>query len=262
MKFLEVENKKVNWKYISIVILFAALAGGLSFIYLDNFPVFSEIPLVMKRIEPTEPTEPTEIDPTGWKVFTNNELGFSFKYPAKWGGVEEEIWDADMSGKGYSLRFANIDYGEFGSKNRVYATGRSNDFGAGRGRIDEDYMGDISEPKQVVSTIHTRPSSCVVMISVRIFFGRIDFNLPGKEISGVRLFIPILSEKDIIKISEKVDKEYLSLSSEERKRMCANDDFIEEAIGYLKRIKDEELDSISQERIEIFKEILNSSKVF
>ena len=249
MKFLEVENKTVNWRYILITVLLATLAGGFVLVYRDCFPIFSEIPLVIKP------------EPKGWKVFTNDELGFSFKYPAAWGDTEETVWDADMSGKGYSLRFTNINPCGVGPVDKVCVVGRSKDFTEGRGRWPTDYAGDPDKPKQI--SVSTYQTWCTVPN-----FAKIDFNLPGKEISGVRLFILILSKND----AEKFNQECASEDLEQEKGICdyyyCPDDRghsfydIEEDIDkYLKDLENEELDSTSQKRIEIFQEILNSSKI-
>ena len=252
MKFLEVENKKVNWKYILITALLATLAGGFTFVYHNRFPTFSEIPLVIKPIKP---------EPEGWKVFTNNELGFSFKYPAAWGDVEETIRDADISGKKYSLKFTNINPCVSAPVDGVCVAGRSKDFAEGRGSWITDYAGDPDKPKQISAS--TYQMWCTIPN-----FARIDFNLPGKEISGVRLFIPILSKND----AEKFNQECGSEDLEQEKEICVYYhcpdsmrhsfcDIAEDINKYLKDLEHEELDSTSQERIEEFKEIFNSSKI-
>lgn len=266
MKFLEVENKKVNWKYILIVILLATLAGGFALTCYDRFPTFPEIPLVIKP------------QPKGWEVFTNEELGFSFKYPAAWGEVKEKFRPGD-TGEKYVLYFSNTGVGS-GYGNYPYAMGMSEDFVSGMGTWHGEYKG---EPNISDAVINTRlwTEGCVIPNYVNI-----DFNLPGKRIGGVRLFVPILSENDIKKFNAKCPCVPREERQEERQGICIYEDertclatyvdtlelfyemlknrYTGPSIAteeYLKELKKESLDSISQEKIKIFQEILNSSKI-
>jgi len=284
MKFLEVENKKVNWKYISIVILFAILSGAFTFIYFDSFPVFSEIPLVTELIKPKESIKPIEPELKGWRVFTNNELGFSFKYPAAWGNPQEEIRHGD-TGEKYLIDFANMRDTNSYKINYFYVVGVSRDFVSGMGTWRGDYKGEIDISNAAINT-KLWAKDCVIPNFINI-----DFNLPGKRISGVRLFVPILSDNDIKKFNTKcpcvpreerqADRQGICIYEDER--MCLamyvdtgryepelfyemlENKYVGPSIAveeYFKKLKKESLDSTTQERIEIFKEIFDSSRVF
>jgi len=256
------ESKKATNKLIPLLIFFLLVALGVAgYFGWQNYQLKLEKEVV--DIQP-EPSPVVEVDESkvAWKVFTNPDLGFSFKYPSEWGDVVEEIKDAvkegsGSSGKTYKLSFSNRNSEGGDLDNLVFGTGQSVDFSAARGGMDTDYKGDPGRPKGVTATIWARPTSCVIPISAFLYFGRIDFNLPGSEISGVRFLLPVISQAQI----EVFDVEYDSKSTEEQKELCTIENVEKEANQYLVELETRQLDDLSKKQRDIFKEILNSSKI-
>jgi hypothetical protein len=143
--------------------------------------------------------KPSTTDEYDWEIF-NSSLGFSFEYPKIWGTPTEKIQDAGEAGQGdsgkvYSLRFSE--------NNSVYGSGKSIDFSAGRGGMRSDYKGDSSSEAGVDAYLDIVDPGCFTMGTQNTFVANIDFNLPGREISGVRIFFPVFSSEDITKIYSK-----------------------------------------------------------
>jgi len=156
--------------------------------------------------------------PSEWKVYKSPMLGYSFEYPADWGGVTEEIADAQDigagdSGKIYSLSFTKKSSLQF--PREAYGAGQSMDFSAGRGMLFADYAGDLSKPASVTSEITTNLAYQCYEVPVQQYpyRGVIFFNLPGKKISGVMLVVPILSPSDREKFNDIV-AEFISTEEE------------------------------------------------
>lgn len=139
-------------------------------------------------------------DSSRFVEFASSRLGYSFSYPAEWGIPTEKIEDAKgimagEAGKIYSLTFPKMEW--------VYASGRSTDFMAPRGAMREDFRGNPDEKPGVKPYIDIEDPGCFTMGSHNSFFGNVDFNLPGKEIPGVRLFVPIITDPDREKLMGK-----------------------------------------------------------
>lgn len=192
--------------------------------------------------------------------FRNQKLGFGFDYPQEWGVAEETISDIgasnnteyDQSGKYYLLNFTK-------NKN-VDAKGASEDFHRpiGGGVYKGDKQKGAGVEFKVVIPIHP---GCVEGESGSgsdYYAGQIYFNMPGREISGVVLELPILSQSEIKKVEDESGYkplDCLGLSANELKK--------QEAISKnLKvRIDNLEVDDESKNLLEIFKKIGNSARV-
>jgi len=277
MKF-PFKNKRISQKYSWAVIAAAMLIGAsICFCLWTVFEKSSdknwEIVDIGKKIEIEE-----------WKTFTSKELGFSFKYPAMWGKAEEEFSPAS-TGENYIISFSNIDLWGKREINYFYATGKSKDFIRGYGEIGPyDYKGEPDNPNTIINT------KLLASKSVIPNFVNIDFNLPNKRISGVRLFITILSDNDIEKFNGKCPCIPREERQEKRQGICIYEDeakclsmyiqngryapelfsemyknrYVGPSISveeYLKELEKESLDSVSQKGIYIFREILASSKI-
>jgi len=165
-------------------------------------PIFDEIVTSFKYLKQYQVTEPKE-----WKTYTS-KLGFSFEYPSEWGDVKEEIIDygndpnKGESGKSYGLSFSVKS--NVGFQRVAYGAGRSFDYAAARGAIFTDYKGDSQKPASITSEITVGLTYRCYQYPVQYYpyRGVVRFNLPGREISGVMLIVPILSPTDM----EKYDK--------------------------------------------------------
>lgn len=198
---------------------------------------------------------------TNWKTFTNNKLGFSFQYPTIWGEIKENIEEIipipnTAGGKQYSLSFSNVTM-NYETNDVIFGVGQSSDSFAARGGMDTDYKGDPNKAKGVTGTIYARPTSCIIPYSAHLFFGWIDFNLPGKEIGGIRLILPILSKNDI----RKMDQEYNLRTEKEKAELCVWEKVAINAKEYINEIKDK-IDDESTRNILIYEKVLNSAQVF
>ena len=114
------------------------------------------------------------------------------------GTPSEEILEAKTSGQGDSGKLYSLT---FSKTKEIYGSGRSKDFTAGRGGWRGDFSGYENEKEGVKSYIDIVNPRCETMGTQNTFQGNIDFNLPKKEVSGARLFLPVLSSSDIIKIN-------------------------------------------------------------
>lgn len=204
------------------------------------------------------------VDTSSWKTFSNSDLGFSFSYPSEWGEVKEEIGDVKTdrtgdAGKTYSLTFSNINYEYYDGilDNLVLGVGQSKDYTAGRGGMDTDFKGYSDKPKGVTSTVWARPENCIIPYSAHLYYGKIDFNLPGKEISGVRLLMPVVSQNQ----RKKLDEIYNNLPPEEKQKFCVWENIDKESLPFLQNLERRNLDKLSQQMIFVFKKILTSSKI-
>jgi len=202
-------------------------------------------------LSPTTPATPTETPeltfPTEWTTFPSQSLGFSFEYPTEWGEINEEIIDygnSDPSGQAYQLFFSLTE--------NIYAHGKSLDYSQGTGGGDF-YRGDPDKSKQVTAIVYVPTAKCSSkFLTDELFSGWIDFNLPGEEIGGVRLEVStVLSESDI----ETYGNEY--------KLPNAEDPCIQKvsAEQFFKESEARNLDNESSINIDIFKRILDSSKI-
>ncbi|MBM3284017.1 hypothetical protein FJY90_07310 [Candidatus Gottesmanbacteria bacterium] len=170
----------------------------------DILSLFDNILFSFKYLKYYQINEPKE-----WKIYTS-KLGFSFDYPSEWGDVTEKTTDAKIegtgdSGKTYSLSFSvksNVKYNYV-----AYATGQSSDFSAGRGVTFTDYRGNPNNSASVTSEITMGLTYRCYQYPVQYYpyLGVIKFNLPGKEINGVMLVVPILSSADMGKYDKVVD---------------------------------------------------------
>lgn len=152
-------------------------------------------------VSPSATTSAELSFPTEWTTFTS-ELGFSFEYPAEWGEVLEEILDAEKTGTGdtgktYFLKFSKLSNT---SNYSASASGRSADYSAGRGIIPGDYTGHVDKPLEIYSSLEISPLTIDNKIPRKygVFpsSGLIEFNLPGREISGVRMFIELFDNQE------------------------------------------------------------------
>lgn len=78
------------------------------------------------------------------QTFKNDELGFSFSYPAWFGKLDFSIRNGDDSGKIFHGEFQNVTL-EFG--------GTTKNFGEGRETWPTDYNGNQTQPEKVLKTL-------------------------------------------------------------------------------------------------------------
>lgn len=134
----------------------------------------------------------------------NSDHGFNLQYPKEWGNVVESITDNVKEGNGYTGKSYTMIFSLFeGELVRTFsfAVGHSADFSAARGVTTSDYNGDSSEEEFVKGwillnwrTIYGKTRGDRTYLPYPDY-GMIDFNLPGKEISGARLYSRLLSEE-------------------------------------------------------------------
>jgi len=227
-------------------------------------PILDEIITSFKYLKQYQVAEPKE-----WKTYTST-LGFSFEYPSDWGEVKEEIIDygndpnKGRSGKSYGLTFSVKS--NVGFQWAAFGAGRSSDYTAGMDTIFTDYRGDPKKPASVTSEITVgltyRCYQYPVWYYPYPYRGVIRFNLPGKEINGVMLVVPILSPTDMEKYDKIVDD---FINQEES---CKNSSGSESpaVIAKEKEIVDMlnngvNFDNESQINLTIFKRISGSSKI-
>lgn len=226
--------------------------------------------------------QPSSVYPTEWEIFSNEKLGISFEYPSEWGVVKERITDysdnqnqeayyvAD-AGKGYFLSFSVKTNTPF----RVYGVGQSADFASGREGIPTDYRGDPTVPPSAFADVRVsiasncsesgyssgNPSSHVI-----------KFNIPNKEIGGVMLVLPVLSDSD--------RKKYADLTDDFMKKEIncmdtwGSNEGTEKAKNVYKKLETKEkeisemlqngvnFDAESKLNLKIYRRILESAKVF
>ena len=168
--------------------------------YLNTTSVSTALPLQTEFEEEAPVTVPEY--PKEWKLF-QSDLGFRFLYPANWGTAAATLLDAKensrgTSGKIYEVEFSNAPEGVWGS-------GRSNDFAAARTPTRADYRGENTTEPQVTSYIDVVDPGCYYLPPRNTFMGAIDITLPNEEITGVRIFLPTLSDSDIEKMYKKFD---------------------------------------------------------
>lgn len=271
-------SPSTNWQKVLIFVLLGlvVIAGSVfAGIQIGKNQISNQQPI---SIQPTATPTQTIVNPTipkksnsaydvsldmnTWFTFTSSNLGFSFKYPSEWGEVKEEVKNAATEGTGdagktYSLTFSKINYEAPDLNNLAFGSGRSSDYSASRGGMDTDYYGDSKQPKGVKATVWARPTSCIIPISSHLYFGRIDFNLPGKEISGVRLLMPVVSQNQV-KI---FDVEYNSMTTKQQQKYCTEESVEKEANKYITELETKQLDDLSKKQLSVFKQILSSAKV-
>ena len=223
-------------------------------------PIFDEIVTSFKYLKQYQVTEPKE-----WRTFTS-VLGFSFEYPSEWGDVKEEIIDYGNypieSGKSYSLSFSVKSNVRF--NRAAYGAGESSDYTAARDQLFTDYKGDPKKPASITSEItmdltyrcYQYPSPC------HPYKGVVRFNLPGREISGVMLVVPILSPTDEVKYDQIVEdfinqeESCKNLNETEYPKVAAKE---EEIVNMLNNGVN--FDKESQINLKIFKRISASAKI-
>lgn len=226
-------------------------------------PIMDEIIASFKYLNQYQVVEPKE-----WKTYTS-KLGFSFEYPSDWGDVTEEISDAKTkgtgeSGKTYSLSFSIKSNVKF--QKAAYGAGRSFDYSAPRESIFTDYRGDPEKPASVTSEITLGLNYYCYQYPAQYYpyKGVIKFNLPGKEISGVMLVVPILSPADIEKYN-KIVEDFIN-----QEESCKNPlEFETESPAVIAKEKEiiemlnngVNFDKESQINLKIFKHISESAKI-
>ncbi len=145
----------------------------------------------------------------GWRTYQNSQLGFSFNYPAEWGNSFERIDDAATVGQGDSGKIFSLWFQNSGNS----LTGKSADFTAGRDAFPTDFSGNAKKPAGVSSLINTGTPGCTYTGAFTSpITSYIYFNLPGKEISGVTLQLPIVSASDLSQIDKKYNNNPIDCS--------------------------------------------------
>ncbi|MEM3063351.1 MAG: hypothetical protein QW303_07400 [Nitrososphaerota archaeon] len=197
-----------------------------------------------------------------WKTFTSLRLKYSFKYPSEWGFVKEEIRNAELDGKGgsgkiYRLSFSNLDP-QADSDNLILVVGHSADFTVSRFLTDLDYKGDPTLPKKVKATIWAQPSKCNLMVKAYPYFGRIDFNLPDKDITGVRILMPVVSRERL----RAFDGQFDAMLPNEQIQACEIENIEKDAGEFIKKLRSQYLDELSLKQLQVFEQIFNSAKVY
>lgn len=263
-----------------LVVIIAALFVIISYNNLNHSPekqnpIYKNVITTSKgsNIILESPSQPSVLDnnkkninSTNWGIF-KSQLGFSFQYPIDWGDPHEEILTAAESGDGVSGKSYLL---KFNKNNEIWASGRSKDFSAGRGAVREDFSGHDERGLGVVSYLDIVAPGCFNMGTMDTFEGTIEFNLPGKEITGVRFRMPILSHDDLSKIIKKFGLPTYKIGSTDIiKENCYEEsgiDLFEEQkkIGTaIKKyiLEKQELDQESLYNLEIFEKISKSAVV-
>ncbi|MCB0169344.1 MAG: hypothetical protein KDJ97_02230 [Anaerolineae bacterium] len=194
---------------------------------------------------------------TGWKTFSS-ELGFSFEYPAQWGKVTENIVDNEEQQNGYTGKSYSLTFSAFTEDTPFYnfagAVGHSADYSASRGVYYNDYKGDPSQPTQVTAEIFMVSYPCP---SFNLpYHGVVDFNLPGREISGVRLIVPGISESDIAKFNKILNVNFTKLDTCDDPTINSKAQQLYLTMKNEKQFNDETLRNIT-----IYEKIAKSSKL-
>ncbi len=121
------------------------------------------------------------LDSIEWTTF-NSQLGFSFQYPSHWGTPQEKITIATETNQGDSGKLYSLVFSENAD---VQGSGRSTEFSAGRGSTWGDFSGYDDKDTGAYAYLDITAPGCFLLSNS--FLATVDFNLPGKEISGVRL---------------------------------------------------------------------------
>lgn len=140
--------------------------------------------------------------PINYVPFVSN-YGYKLEHPEEWGEANESIIDNDAGSSGYTGKSYYLRFSLFGElvKNFSFAVGHSSDYSAARGTKTSDYNGDPDKGEFVDGWILLNWETIDGEVSgERTYqpypeYGIIDFNLPGREISGVRLYSRMLSEE-------------------------------------------------------------------
>lgn len=239
-------NRKRNILIIVLPITAIVVAGIFGFVYYKNFQ--------KPKVDAIVPTPVTKVDTTNWKTYRNEKYGFGFLYPSDWGDVQEKIMAYGPNeyerGKSYLLTFSGNLQARGG--------GISSDFTRPMDGNDETFRGDSQKPKNINSSIYVSLPGCEERY-FQTYNGWVEFNLPGKEISGFRLILPILSQTEIQKFSFLYpisgDGSCLVGSKElEQAQQHAGD--------ILKKIETGDIDKESRENLQIFKDVVKSAYVF
>lgn len=204
--------------------------------------------------------------PTEWETFTNETIGISFEYPVEWGDVVETITTVPLSEE-------NMAYGDEGVRKKYIiqfkdlletscnqpmgfcsmGRGNSKSFRPPRGVSVEDYSGDINKPKGVESKLMDGFGAYIV--------GAIEFNLPDKEISGIRLFIDYTTIEDGKALLSLGVKEN-SATTEARKQLGVDGTVTYYDFSDVAELLDTlELSEQSRIQMQIFERISQSAKV-
>jgi hypothetical protein len=264
----KIPNKPWVFPLVISLSLAIGVIGAFTYLYLGKHQASNEtIEIDIAKPEvPTESSSTTKPTPKkaseSSKTFTS-ALGFSFSYPSAWGEASEQITDLGndesrgVSGKTYLLAFSNARKPEFVGKIAV-GYGNSSDFTAARGGTEADFLGYKDKPKGITTLVWTDHIACSWPMSATIYSGKIEFNLPGKEISGVRLIMPLLSETD----QEIMHTKNIEMDEPAMEAYCLDDNINRDATDYLKELKSEKLDEVSKQQAVIFEQIMESAKVF
>ena len=84
--------------------------------------------------KPQKPQESQDIDTSNWKTYTNEEYGFSFRYPEEWGVPSfQKSYDENFdTGKRFILSFSNSD--------NIFLSFFTDDFSEGIGEGTPNYF--------------------------------------------------------------------------------------------------------------------------
>lgn len=189
-----------------------------------------------------------------WRTY-KSPLGFGFDYLTGWGDPKEEInsYNAPYaeSGQWYTLTFSDTYF--------TSATGQSADARAGRGSISSDFRGYSDRPSGVQSYIDVISPGCYTM-GENTFLGIIEFNLPDKQISGVKMFFRLLSAGEREHIYEIFDIPEVPVNCDVDEELAAKYEAKgREIVDYIE--SGESLSEGTLKNIEVFKHVVESSKV-
>jgi len=75
------KKKRISWWAIVLILLFVGAAGASGYFGVDYYQKKQS----EKNKKAEEPAKETAPDPyAGWKTYTNNDIGYTLKYPADW----------------------------------------------------------------------------------------------------------------------------------------------------------------------------------
>ena len=236
---------------IPVILIFAA---SYFFLQSDFFKPREPVAVVVSTITQT-PTPITTTDETAnWKTYLNEKYGFGFRYPFSWGELQEKtvIYGPNEYERGKRLFLI------FSKNSRVRASGLSSDFTRPMEGGDDTFGGDPQKPKGISSSIYVGLPGCEERYA-QSYNGWVEFNLPGKEISGFRLILPILSQAEIEKFSRLYPISgdgFCPVGSKELEQAKQH------AEDILKKIETGDIDKESRENLQIFREVVKSAYVF
>lgn len=108
----EPKPKLSKWIMVAVVILVLIIVGGTTAYFLNKNSISkTQTPVTQTVVKPTPASNAAPADPTAnWKTYTNDEHGFTFKYPRDW---EYQIQKNAFSVLRDGLSEVEINFGKY-----------------------------------------------------------------------------------------------------------------------------------------------------